>query len=105
MRAIKIISLISLINALAVIGLILGLNTNIKTDNSQQTNQTSITPSIRDTRCIVTINDQRYDVTALRNTHSGGNIFVCNTDMTATFFTQHNQNFLNTRMQNYKILN
>jgi hypothetical protein len=43
----------------------------------------------KDTRCIVTISGSRYNVTALRSTHSGGNIFVCGTDMTATYQGQH----------------
>jgi cytochrome b involved in lipid metabolism len=103
MKTIKTISLLSLITALAVIGLILGLNTDIKPDNNTAQKQILTSPTINDNRCIVTINNQKYDVTALRKTHSGGDIFVCNSDMTTTFFTQHNQNFLNTRMPKYKI--
>lgn len=43
--------------------------------------------------CIVTINGSRYDVTALRKTHSGGNIFVCGTNMTATFQSMHGSDY------------
>ncbi|MEI7579407.1 MAG: cytochrome b5 domain-containing protein [bacterium] len=53
--------------------------------------------------CIVTIQGVKYDVTSLRNTHSGGNVFTCNTDMTQTFFSQHNQRFLENSMKKYKI--
>ncbi len=57
----------------------------------------------QDNRCIVTIQGKRYDVTQLRTTHSGGDIFACGTDMTNTFFGQHNQSLLDTTMQQYLI--
>lgn len=41
------------------------------------------------TPCIITVFGQQYDITALQNAHTGGNIFTCGTDMTATFQTQH----------------
>lgn len=54
--------------------------------------------------CIVTIKGQKYDVTDFKNTHSGGDIFVCGTDMTNTFFGQHNQRLLDgSVMQNLKV--
>lgn len=43
-------------------------------------------------RCIVTVQGKRYDVTSLRKTHSGGNIFTCGKDMTTTFTAQHGTN-------------
>lgn len=55
-----------------------------------------------DPRCIIAINGVQYNVTEFRNIHSGGNIFTCGTDMTATFFGQHNDATLQ-RMQQYKI--
>lgn len=41
------------------------------------------------TPCIITVFGNQYDVTALQTSHSGGNIFVCGTDMTATFQSMH----------------
>jgi len=43
--------------------------------------------------CIVTIAGKRYNVLSLRRTHSGGNIFVCGTDMTRTFNQQHGSDY------------
>lgn len=39
--------------------------------------------------CIVTIFGQQYDVTSLQTNHTGGNIFVCGTDMTTTYQSMH----------------
>jgi len=44
------------------------------------------------TACIITIDGKKYDVQPLRNTHTGGDIFQCGTDMSATFHRQHNDN-------------
>ena len=41
------------------------------------------------TACIITVSGKRYDVTRLRSTHSGGNIFKCGTDMTNTYQQMH----------------
>lgn len=55
-------------------------------------------------RCIVTISGQKYDVTDFRTQHSGGDIFVCGTDMTRTFFGQHNQELLDSpKMASLKV--
>jgi hypothetical protein len=54
-------------------------------------------------RCIVTIEGNRYDVTPLKSTHSGGDIFVCGTDMTATFFTQHDRKMLEGTLQQFRV--
>ena len=40
-------------------------------------------------RCIVTVSGKQYDVTALRSTHGGGDIFRCGTDMSSTYQGQH----------------
>ncbi|MCX6797531.1 MAG: hypothetical protein NTX98_03600 [Candidatus Doudnabacteria bacterium] len=56
-----------------------------------------------DNRCIVVISGAKYDVTQLRQTHSGGDIFQCGTDMTQIFFSQHNQRLLDNQMAQYKI--
>lgn len=52
--------------------------------------------------CIVTINSQKYDVSQYRYQHQGGNIFQCNTDMSAVFAGQHSQSYLN-KMKRYLI--
>ncbi len=41
------------------------------------------------TGCIITLFGKQYDVTALQNAHTGGNLFACGTDMTATYQAQH----------------
>jgi cytochrome b involved in lipid metabolism len=51
--------------------------------------------------CIITVNGKRYDVQSLRKTHSGGNIFLCGTDMTKTFNQQHGTNY--TLIAKYRI--
>ncbi len=56
---------------------------------------------IQSNRCLIVIDGARYDVTEFRNAHSGGNIFQCNTDMTAIFYGQHNSETLN-KMQVYR---
>jgi hypothetical protein len=50
-------------------------------------------------RCIITLFGKQYDVTQLRVTHSGGDIFKCGTDMTTTYQNQHGTNM--NRMANY----
>ena len=42
--------------------------------------------------CIITIDGQKYDVESLRNTHTGGDIFQCGTDMSAAFHRKHDDN-------------
>ena len=37
--------------------------------------------------CIITISGIQYDVTTLQTNHSGGNVFVCGTDMTTLFMS------------------
>ncbi len=51
-------------------------------------------PPAESNRCIITISGQRYDVTDFRSQHPGGDIFACGTDMTQTFFGQHDQQLL-----------
>lgn len=45
--------------------------------------------SIPATDCVVTLFGIQYDVTSLQTTHSGGNIFTCGTNMTATYQAKH----------------
>ncbi|MFA6269901.1 MAG: Ig-like domain-containing protein [Candidatus Paceibacterota bacterium] len=51
--------------------------------------------------CIVTIFGTLYDVTPLQGSHSGGNVFVCGTDMTSTYQGMHGTNV--SRMTPYVI--
>lgn len=39
--------------------------------------------------CLITVNGQVYNVAKLRSTHPGGDIYVCDTDMTETFNSKH----------------
>ncbi len=52
----------------------------------------NMSPSPAASTCIITIDGQKYDVESLRNTHTGGDIFQCGTDMSATFHGQHGDN-------------
>lgn len=52
-------------------------------------------------KCIVTILGDKYDVTTLQTTHSGGNVFICGTDMTSQYEIEHGSNLR--RIQPYKI--
>ena len=51
--------------------------------------------------CVITLFGKQYDVTNLRNTHSGGNVFNCGTDMTGTYQARHGTDL--SRMQQYLI--
>jgi hypothetical protein len=60
------------------------------------------TPQLADSNsCLVTLFGQQFDVAPLMNTHSGGNIFVCNTDMTATYQKEHGTDL--SRMSQFRI--
>jgi len=130
MKTIKTIAMMTILNALIIIGFILGSSSNvavvtvgdkinitptITVDNTvTPTNNLIINPSVAipsvtakpvtpKPACVVMISGKKYDVSQLRNTHSGGNIFTCSTDMTNTFFSQHNQSMLNSTMLKYLI--
>lgn len=42
--------------------------------------------------CIITVFGVQYDVTPLQTSHTGGNVFVCGTDMTTLYQAQHGIN-------------
>jgi hypothetical protein len=69
--------------------------------NGVQSTVTSSTPTTKSNQCIVTISDKKYDVTSLRVTHPGGDVFVCDTDMTKSYQNQHGSNMR--RMQRYLV--
>jgi len=54
--------------------------------------------------CVITIDNQKYDVTTFRSQHSGGDVFNCGTDMTQVFYSQHGQRELQ-KMSRYKVQN
>lgn len=56
-------------------------------------------PTNNSNLCIITLQGQQYDVTSLRSTHSGGDIFKCGTDMTAVYQGKHGTSLA--RMQPY----
>lgn len=49
--------------------------------------------------CIITLFGQQYNVASLRNSHPGGDVFVCGADQTATYQSAHGTNV--SRMQTY----
>lgn len=44
-------------------------------------------------QCIISVSGQQYNVTTLRSTHSGGDIFQCGTDMTIIYQNKHGSGF------------
>lgn len=62
---------------------------------------TTTTPTQNANQCVVTLFGLKYDVAPLRNSHSGGDIFTCGTDMTAIYQSQHGTNV--SRMAKYLI--
>lgn len=57
--------------------------------------------SVVSNTCIVTLFGKNYDVTALRQTHSGGDIFQCGTDMSTIYQSRHETDV--SRMQPYLV--
>jgi hypothetical protein len=51
--------------------------------------------------CIITVEGQQYDVQPLRGTHEGGDIFVCDTDMSDLFKSEHGSDLQ--RLDPYKL--
>lgn len=73
------------------------LNTVSKPGNNLTTQSISPTQAVNNVNsgsagCIVTIFGKQYDATSLRNTHSGGNIFNCGTDMSSSYQSKHGTN-------------
>lgn len=84
----------------------------LPTSSSYPNNNLPTSPSISNTiiptsnplstRCIIMVDNTKYDVTVFKNSHSGGDIFKCGQDMTADFWGQHGQKQLNL-IQKYRI--
>jgi cytochrome b involved in lipid metabolism len=66
-------------------------NTASSTTGSSQAN-TNSTQKATTTGCIVTIFGTTYDVTSLRGSHPGGDIFKCGTDMSNSYKSEHGTN-------------
>jgi hypothetical protein len=64
--------------------------------------QPSPTP-LSSSGCIITLSGKQYDVTPLRSSHPGGDIFVCGTDMTASYNSRHGSDL--SRMTKYQVTN
>lgn len=63
---------------------------------------TVVSQSPKQAGCVVQIDGFSYEITSLRQTHSGGDVFKCGTDMSALFWKKHDQGILQI-MQKYKI--
>lgn len=55
--------------------------------------KSSVQTTANSSKCVVTVNGKQYDITTLRQTHSGGDVFTCGTDMTNIFQGQHGTNY------------
>ncbi|MFA6007835.1 MAG: cytochrome b5 domain-containing protein [Candidatus Shapirobacteria bacterium] len=98
MKKIPLLFLIS-ITIFAIFMVFSILKTNNNSPVTPSISQNSVTAA---TACIITINNQKYDVTQFKNQHSGGDIFVCGSDMTTIFNSKHSQRELN-MMQQYLV--
>lgn len=52
-------------------------------------------------KCIITINEKKYDVTNFRDKHKGGDVFKCGEDMSEAFKNAHQNDFK--RLEPFKI--
>ena len=132
MKLIKLLVTLSLINAVIVVGIAQYMSRNQATTSPSPSIVASPTPSTspiatpavspaptnkpsssllpkpnssvapKTVRCIITIDGVSYEITKLRQTHSGGDIFKCGTDMSVLFWKKHDQQILD-MMQQYKI--
>lgn len=53
------------------------------------------------TQCVISLFGKQYDVTSLRKSHPGGDVFVCGTDQSATYQKTHGTDM--SRMQAYLV--
>lgn len=61
--------------------------------DSKPTSSKTSKSNINNTGCIIIVKGKKYDVEPLRKTHPGGDIFVCGTDMTERFNSQHGNDY------------
>jgi len=66
--------------------------------NNLEEQKTKLSEIPQEERCIITIENKKYDVTLFRDVHPGGNVFKCGQDMSQAFNKKHgnNQKVLNT---------
>lgn len=132
MKLIKLLVTLSLVNALIVIGIAhyMSINqvpapspttrssptpsvlpTSTPSSTPEVTSKPSPSVSVNVTKssmapkpvgCVITIDGVSYEITKLRTTHTGGDVFKCGEDMSVLFWKKHNQEILNI-MQQYKI--
>jgi cytochrome b involved in lipid metabolism len=75
-------------------------NDNVVEENADQ-ETVSENAEDENEKCLITIQDQLYDVQSLRSIHPGGDIYNCGTDMTQMFLGQHGSDFA--RIEEYKV--
>lgn len=83
------------------------------TENNNSKSKTAILASItssvstndnnvkKNNTCIITLFGKQYDVYSLKSSHSGGDIFTCNSDMSSTYQRKHGTNV--SRMQQFLV--
>jgi predicted heme/steroid binding protein len=76
-------------------------DSNASANNESQESSDSSDDAASAEECIITVYDEKYDVQPLRDTHTGGDVFECGTDMTATFEGQHGMDL--DRIAQYKV--
>jgi cytochrome b involved in lipid metabolism len=94
MKLIKNLFIISLLN-LAILASVLFFTPAPQTVPIPQT-------ALSSEKCVIVIDGLHYDVTSFRNQHPGGDVFVCGTDMSTLFHSQHPQSFLK-KLSKYQI--
>ncbi len=101
---------IALILAVIVITIIAGKKATSKSvKKTPQSTPSVLTPTPAtdqkevqiDSRCFITLNGKRYDVSSFRGQHEGGDIFACGTDMTEEFKGEHRNDFA--RADDYEV--
>lgn len=83
---------------------VLALNTGPSSNTISRNTQTNPIPSPSgSSKCIITLFGGQYDVTSLRSSHSGGDVFKCGTDQTVLYQSKHGNNLV--PMQPYLVTN
>lgn len=81
------------------------VNSANKTQENIQVEQNTPQPTVSNvelSKCIISIDSQKYNVTELRQTHSGGDVFKCGADMTSDFYSRHDASYL-PMMEKYRL--
>lgn len=105
MKLVKSIFIISLINLTLIISILVYFSFRSRPTLVSPPQVTTVSPTktpTPDTRCIITVDGTRYDVSIFRRLHRGGDVFSCGGDMSQVFHSQHRKFYL-TLMARYKI--